>query len=147
MPTACHALIEEFVDLLDTPAPFARFRAGFGLVFNVWKRRAQMHEDDGLDVSGFHPKLIANGQNGEALRHLRLHSGCILLGPFGWPMSIGMDLIDQLQARSGRPESITECRDNIAGRETGHHLISAFAGEISRDVLRQLLYAELGDPS
>ena len=147
MPTACHALIEELVDLLDLPSPFPRFLAGFDLVYNVWKRRAQMHNDDGLDISGFHPMLIANGQNGEAIRHLRLHSGCILLGPLGWPMTIAMDLIDQMQARSGRPESITECRDNVAGREIGHHLITAFAGKIDRDTLRQRLYAEIGDPA
>ena len=146
--SAADKLISQFANLAtNTPKPLARFRAAISLLTLV---RHNIRTDPAArerDISGFRPELVANDQRGEAIRHFRFHAACILLGPPGWLLSAAADFLDHLQARSGRAESVTECRNNIVGREVGHHLLAAMSSEMTPDQLRHSLKTLLHAPT
>jgi|GEM_PF-3170056 len=139
---ACEHFIDGLLDLLHQRGTLARYRTGFELLRLVKSNYGSGTDARALDTSGFRHTLVANNQCGQAIRHLRLQAGCILLGPPGWVLGAVMEMIDLLQARQGRAESQTELEDNAAGREIGHILVDAFEGastEATRERLHQVL--------
>ncbi|MDG2122060.1 MAG: hypothetical protein P8J87_00090 [Verrucomicrobiales bacterium] len=146
--SAASTLITEFTRLASTPpTPLPRLRTGLSLLKLVRRNIRTDPTARDRDISGFRPELVAHDQRGEAVRHFRFHAACILLGPPGWLLSAAADLLDHAQARRGRPESVTECLDNIVGREIGHYLAAAIGGDLTSADLHKALRNLLGDPT
>ncbi|MBK1833292.1 hypothetical protein [Roseibacillus ishigakijimensis] len=121
----------------------ARYRLGLGLLYRKYTHIRRRIRSRHLPTTGFRDDLWKNGQEGEMYRHLYFHMGCYLLGPPGWLVSWFIGLTDIRQAASGRKESETEVRDNIAGRECGRILVAYMGRRIeektARDRLRRVL--------
>ena len=121
----------------------ARYRLGLGLLYRKYQHIKKRIQSDHLPTSGFNNELVKDGQAGEMYRHLYFHIACYLLGPPGWLFSWAIGLTDIKQASSGRKESKTEVRDNIAGRECGRVLNAFMKGKVdeksTRRQLRQIL--------
>ena len=96
---ACERLVDELLELVPEPGFRRRLSAGFTLLKVVRSNLKGGAKARDLEVTGFHKELIENNQRGEALRHLRFHTGLVLLGPLGWLPSWGFHLLDWLQAR------------------------------------------------
>ncbi|MGK0185152.1 MAG: hypothetical protein ACI9R3_000927 [Verrucomicrobiales bacterium] len=112
----------------------------FAIVRANLKHGVQSRE---LEITGFRTELIQHNQRGQAIRHLRLQAALILLGPLGWLPSWGLHMIDWLQARKGRPESVTEMRDNRAGQQLGIQMIQAFKGRLTQEQLRAAMIQQI----
>jgi hypothetical protein len=126
---------------------FTRYRLGLGLIARQMHRMRKTIPCRNLPTSGFHHDLWQHGQKGQMYRHLYFHLGCVLLGPAGHLLSRAMDWLDRRQQKSGRLESATEVRDNIAGRECGRILKTYLRGKsdqaTARRQLRRLLREEV----
>jgi len=142
---ACERLVDEFVELLAGPGFRRRLSAAFRLLQTVHGNLELGAEAREQDVRGFRADLVENNQRGEAIRHLRFHAGLILLGPAGWPPSWTFHFLDWIQARRGRPESMTEMADNRAGRNVGRLMIQGFKGQLTRESLREAILRELAE--
>ncbi|MDA0814842.1 MAG: hypothetical protein O3C21_20885 [Verrucomicrobia bacterium] len=133
---ACEHFVDELVKLVPATGWKRRLRAAALLIATV-----KAHLDYGvnsreLDVSGFRHDLIRDGQSGEAIRHMQTHAALMLLGPIGWIPSWGLHMLDWLQSRKGRAESLTEMRDNKAGQQLGKLMIRAFKGQLPQGQLK-----------
>ena len=142
---ACERFVDELLKLVPEPGFRRRFSAGFTLVKLVRLNMESGINARGLDVTGFRKELVENNQGGEALRHLRFHSGLVLIGPLGWLASWAFHLLDWLQARKGRPESATEMADNRAGQEVGKLMIQGFRGNIDSPALKAAILEVLAE--
>jgi hypothetical protein len=144
MVNACEHFVDELVKLVSATGWKQRLRAAALLIATV-----KSHLDYGvrsreLDVSGFRQDLIKDGQRGEAIRHMQTHAALLLLGPIGWIPSWGLHMIDWLQSRKGRAESLTEMRDNKAGQQLGKLMVRAFKGKLSHGQLKVEMLRMIG---
>ncbi|MCB1096586.1 MAG: hypothetical protein KDN22_13500 [Verrucomicrobiae bacterium] len=142
---ACEHFVDELVKLVPGTGLKQRLRAAAILIATV-----KSHLDYGvrsreLDVTGFRKELIQYDQRGQAIRHMRTHAALMLLGPVGWLPSWGLHLIDWLQSRKGRAESLTEMEDNKAGQQLGKLMIRGFKGQLSREQLKVEMLRLIGE--
>ena len=135
--------LDRFINVvvhLAKPAPLlTRYRLGIGLLYRKSQQMRKRIKSRHLPTSGFHGDLVRDGQKGQMYRHLYFHLACYLLGPLGWLFSWFIGLTDIKQAASGRKESETEVRDNIAGRECGKILTLFMKGRIDEKTARNQL--------
>lgn len=144
---ACERFVDELVKLVSGTGWRRRLRASAVLISTVRSSLSLGVRSRQLDVTGFRTELIENDQSGQAIRHLRLHAALILLGPLGWLPSWALHMIDWLQSRKGRAESLTEMRDNRAGQELGKLMIQAFKGRLTKEQLRGEMMQQIGEGS
>ena len=123
----------------------ARYRLGIGLLYRKFQQIRKRINGRHLPTTGFHQDLVKDGQQGQMYRHLHFHLACYLIGPMGWLLSWVIGLIDIKQAASGRKESKTEIRDNIAGRECGRILTLFMKGKVDERTARNQLRRVLGE--
>ena len=135
-----------FMMRISEPGSFiARYRLGIGLLYQKFQKVRKRIESRHLPTSGFRNDLVKDGQNGQMYRHLHFHLACYLLGPLGRLLSWFIGLTDIKQAASGRKESATEIRDNIAGRECGSILTLYMKCRIDEKTARNQLRRVLGE--
>ena len=136
----------DFVIRLTRPSPLlTRYRLGIGLLYHQFKKIRKRVNGRRLPTSGFKKSLFKDGQGGQIYRHLYFHLACYLMGPLGWLTSWFIGLTDIKQAASGRKESETEIRDNIAGRECGKILTLFMKDRIDEKTARNQLRRVLGE--
>jgi hypothetical protein len=133
--------LDRFIDALfriAKPRAFlSRYRLGIGLLARKFQHIRRRIKSRHLPTTGFRDDLVKDGQEGQMYRHLYFHLACYLLGPLGWLFSWFIGLTDIKQAASGRKESETEVRDNIAGRECGRVLTAYYKGRIDEETARR----------
>lgn len=141
--------LDRFVRVLLTlaePDSFAkRYRLGVGLLYRKFQHIKKRIKSRHLPTTGFKNDLVKDGQEGQMYRHLYFHLACYLLGPLGWLLSWFIGLTDLKQAASGRKESETEVRDNVAGRECGRIITLYMKGKIDKKRAQNQLHRVLGE--
>lgn len=137
--TSLDRFIDALMRLSQPSSIVARYRLGIGLLIRKFQHIRKRIKSRHLPTTGFNEELVKNGQEGQMYRHLYFHLACYLLGPLGWLFSWLIGLTDIKQAASGRKESETEVRDNIAGRECGRILATYFKGRIDEKTARNQL--------
>ena len=133
---ACERFVEELVNLVSGTGWKRRLETSALLISTVRAHLKVGVQSRELDVSGFRLDLVQHNQRGQAIRHMRLHAALILLGPLGWLPSWGLHMMDWLQARKGRAESLTEMVDNKAGQQLGKLMIQGFKGRMTQAQLK-----------
>lgn len=135
--------LDRFIDALfritAPPSLLTRYRVGFGLLARKFQHLRRRIKSRHLPTSGFREDLFKDGQEGQMYRHLYFHLACYLLGPLGWLLSWFIGLTDIKQAASGRKESATEVRDNLAGRDCGRILLTYLKGRVDEKTARKQL--------
>ncbi len=144
MKTSLDHFIDGIIRLTSNRSFPARYRLGLGILLRKFHKIRNRIKSDHLPTVGFREGLSKNGQGGEMYRHLYFHLACYLLGPLGWLLSWLAGLTDLKQAATGRAESETEVRDNLAGRECGRVLTSFMKGHLDEDSARRKLREILG---
>jgi YD repeat-containing protein len=81
---------------------------------------------------GFRQDLIDNGQGGDVYHHIEFVAGQFFLGTTGQTAIEAFIAKDRDQAQHGRLESVTELRDDEAGRRVGKAMLDAF-NSVSKD--------------
>ena len=142
--TSLDRFTNTLIQLARPGSIFQRYRLGIGVLCRKIQHMRKRIKSRHLPTTGFKDELIKNGQEGQMYRHLYFHLACYLLGPLGWLASWFIGLTDLKQARSGRKESETEVRDNIAGRECGKILTLYMKSRIDEQTTRNQLHRVLG---
>lgn len=137
--TSLDRFINVLLCLAKPGSIIARYRLGVGLLYRKFQHIRKRIKSRHLPTTGFHEDLVKGGQEGQMYRHLYFHLACHLLGPLGWLFSWFIGLTDIKQAASGRKESETEVRDNIAGRECGRILTAYMKERIDERTARAQL--------
>ncbi|MGJ8725146.1 MAG: hypothetical protein ACSHYB_11360 [Roseibacillus sp.] len=143
--TSLDRFINVVIHLASEDSLITRYRLGVGLLHRKFQHIRKRIKSRHLPTSGFRQDLVKDGQEGQMYRHLYFHLACYLLGPPGWLFSWFIGLTDIKQAASGRRESETEVRDNIAGRECGKILTLFIKGRIDEKTARNQLRRVLGE--
>lgn len=143
--TSLDRFINVLMQLSQSRNLMGRFRLGIGLLHRKFQHIRKRIKSRHLPTTGFHKDLVKDGQDGQMYRHLYFHLACYLMGPLGWLFSWFIGLTDIKQAASGRKESETEVRDNIAGRECGKILTLYMKGRIDEKTARKQLRRVLGE--
>lgn len=142
--TSLDRFIEALMRLAQTRTFIGRYRLGAGLLYRKFTQIQRRIQSDHLPTHGFREDLVKHGQAGEMYRHLYFHMACYLMGPPGWLFSWFIGLTDIKQAASGRQESETEVRDNLAGRECGRLITAYMKRQIDEQTTRKKLRELLG---
>jgi hypothetical protein len=100
-----------------------------------------------LPVNGIKEGLVAHGQGGQFYRHLDFHIGCRFLGWPGMFASWFMNLVDVMQAATGRVESAVEASDNVAALACAEVLLDRSRRKISRREAANRLREILAEPA
>ncbi|GHC54453.1 hypothetical protein [Roseibacillus persicicus] len=142
--TSLDRFINVVVKLAQPGSIVARYRLGVGLLYRKFQHIKKRIKSRHLPTDGFRDDLWKDGQEGQMYRHLYFHMACYLMGPLGWLLSWFIGLTDIKQASSGRLESASEVRDNIAGRECGRILTAYMMRRIDERTARAQLRRVLG---
>ena len=141
--TSLDRFINVVVSLAKPGSIISRYQLGIGLLYHQYQKIRKRVNTRQLPTTGFRNDLVKDGQDGQMYRHLYFHIACYLMGPPGWLLSWFIGLTDIKQAASGRKESETEVRDNIAGRECGKilslHMKERIDEKTARNQLRRVL--------
>ena len=143
--TALDRFINIIVHIAKPGSIIARYRLGIGILYRKIQQMRKRIKSRHLPTSGFRNDLVKDGQQGQMYRHLYFHLACYLMGPPGWLVSWFIGLTDIKQAATGRKESQTEIRDNIAGRESGRILTLYMKRRIDEKTARNQLRRVLGE--
>lgn len=143
--TSLDRTINSLISLTRSGSFFRRYQLGIGLLYRKFQHIKKRIKSRHLPTTGFRQDLVQNGQEGQMYRHLYFHLACYLMGPLGWLFSWFIGLTDIKQAASGRKESETEVRDNIAGRECGRILNLFMKKKIDEKTARSQLRRVLGE--
>ncbi len=143
--TSLDRFLDTLIALVKPNSFRARYVLGTGILMRTFIKTRRRINSRTLPTSGFKESLISHGQKGQMYRHLYFHLACYLLGPLGMMLSWGIGLIDVKQAASGRKESETEIRDNLAGRECGVVLTQFFKGRLDEEDVRARLRSILAE--
>lgn len=141
--TSLDRFINTLLKLAKPGSFIRRYRLGIGLLYRKYQHIRHRIQSKHLPTTGFRKDLFKNGQEGEMYRHLYFHLACYQLGPLGHLFSWFIGLTDIKQAASGRKESETEVRDNLAGRQCGRILKAYLKGKIDEETARAQLRSEL----
>ena len=117
------------------PGALGRTRAHDRIGQSMVKRALDNVDVDGRSYikgpdfpEGFKPELIDNGQSGDVYHHIEFIAGQYFLGNTGQGAIHAFIAKDRQQAQQGRLESVTELRDDEAGKQVGKAMLEAFNG-------------------
>jgi hypothetical protein len=144
--TACDRLVGRLVSYSEPEGICSRLGMGVFLLRRSYEALSSEATRD-LPINGIKEVLVAHGQGGQLYRHLDFHIGCRFLGWPGMLASWFMNLVDAMQAATGRVESVVEARDNVAALACAEVLLDRSRRRISRREAAERLREILAEPA